>query len=88
MYRKLFAVLASLCVLTVLFGCAAPTPQIIEVEKQVVVEKKVVETVVVEATRVPEVKPYEGVEVNVLTFTGPQIADDRGEDQRHRRPLQ
>ncbi|MCK4471229.1 MAG: extracellular solute-binding protein, partial [Anaerolineae bacterium] len=75
MYRKLFAVLASLCVLTVLFGCAAPTPQIIEVEKQVVVEKKVVETVVVEATPVPEVKPYEGVEVNVLTFTGPQIAE-------------
>lgn len=75
MYRKLFAVLASLSLLTILAGCPAPTPQIIEVEKQVVVEKLVVETVVVEATPVPEVKPYEGVEVNIITFTGPQIAE-------------
>jgi len=75
MYRKLFAVLASLSLLTILAGCPAPTPQIIEVEKQVVVEKLVVETVVVEATPVPVVKPYEGVEVNIITFTGPQIAE-------------
>jgi multiple sugar transport system substrate-binding protein len=57
------------------------------VEKEVVVEKAVVETVVVEkevekevvkevvVTPTPEVKPYEGLEVNVLTFTGPQIAE-------------
>jgi multiple sugar transport system substrate-binding protein len=75
MYRKLFVVLAAMVALAVLFGCAAPTPQVIEVPKEVVVEKQVVQTVVVEATPVPEVKPYEGVEVDILTFTGPQIAE-------------
>jgi len=75
MYRKLFVVLAALVALTMLFGCAAPTPQVIEVPKEVVVEKQVVQTVVVEATAAPEVKPYDGVEVNILTFTGPQIAE-------------
>jgi multiple sugar transport system substrate-binding protein len=60
-----------------------------EVEKEVevvvteVVEKEVVVTEVVEkeveveveVTPVPEAKPYEGLEINVLTFTGPQIAE-------------
>jgi multiple sugar transport system substrate-binding protein len=98
MYRKLFAILAALSLL-ILAGCPAPTPQIIEVPKEVVVEKKVVETVEVVkevpvekvvketvevevvkevevvATPVPEAKPYEGVEISILTFTGPQIAE-------------
>jgi multiple sugar transport system substrate-binding protein len=38
-----------------------------EIEKEVEVE--------VEVTPTPGPKPYEGVEVNVLTFTGPQIAE-------------
>ncbi len=51
----------------------------VEVVKEVV--KEVVETVEVEVEKVVEVtaeapaKPYEGVEVNILTFTGPQIAE-------------
>jgi multiple sugar transport system substrate-binding protein len=44
-----------------------------EVEKQVVVTKEVEKQVVVTPT--PEAKPYEGLEVNILTFTGPQIAE-------------
>jgi multiple sugar transport system substrate-binding protein len=89
MKNKVWMLLTSLVVIAMLAACAAPTPEVIEkevvvekpvvetveVEKEVVVEKKVVETVVVAATPVPEVKPYEGVEVNVLTFTGPQIAE-------------
>jgi len=63
--------------------------QTVEVEKQVTVvatveverEVTVVETVEVEkevpveVTPVPEAKPFEGVVVDVLTFTGPQIAE-------------
>ena len=64
-----------------------PVVETVVIEKEKVVEKPVVETVVVEkevvkevvkevpVTPVPEAKPYEGVEVNVLTFTGPQIAE-------------
>jgi multiple sugar transport system substrate-binding protein len=44
-----------------------------EVEKEVVVTKEVEKEVVVTPT--PEAKPYEGLEVNILTFTGPQIAE-------------
>jgi len=84
-------VFAKLSVLLVVFAlvvasCAAPsTPQIVKetvevkvVETQVVEvtkEVKVVETQVVEVTPTPEAMPFEGVEVNVLTFTGPQIAE-------------
>ncbi len=39
----------------------------VEVEREVQVE--------VEVTAAPAAKPYEGVEVNVITFTGPQIAE-------------
>jgi multiple sugar transport system substrate-binding protein len=48
-----------------------------EVEKEVVVtqEVEVEKEVVVEVTAAPEAKPYEGVELNILTFTGPQIAE-------------
>ena len=83
MKPKTWMLLASLVVIAVLAACAAPTPAV--VEKEVVVEKPVVETVVVEkqvvvekevlVTPVPAAKPYEGVEVNILTFTGPQIAE-------------
>ena len=74
-FASLLTILVALCLLA---SCApAPTPQIIE--KEVVVEKPVVETVVVEKevviTPAPEAKPFEGVEVNILTFTGPQIAE-------------
>jgi multiple sugar transport system substrate-binding protein len=67
----------------------APVVQTVVVEKTVSVKETVVvketslvketsvvkETVQVVATPVPEAKPYEGVEINVLTFTGPQIAE-------------
>lgn len=86
MKSKIFIVLATLVVLSmVLAACApaaAPTPE--KVVETVVVEKTVevmvqgtpqtiVETVVV--TPEPEAKPFEGVELNILTFTGPQIAE-------------
>jgi multiple sugar transport system substrate-binding protein len=45
----------------------------VEVTKEVAVE--VTKEVQVEVTPVPAAKPFEGVEVNILTFTGPQIAE-------------
>ncbi len=48
---------------------------------EVEVEVEVVETVEVEVEKIVEVEaeapalPYEGVEINILTFTGPQIAE-------------
>jgi len=45
----------------------------VEVVKEVEVEKVV--TVEVEKAAEEPAKPYEGVEVNILTFTGPQIAE-------------
>ena len=59
---------------------------VVEKEGETIVEtvevvKEVVETVEVEVEKIVEVTPeaealpYEGVEVNVLTFTGPQIAE-------------
>jgi multiple sugar transport system substrate-binding protein len=53
--------------------------EVVEVEKEV--EKVVTEVVEVEkevqveVTAAPAAKPYEGVEIDVLTFTGPQIAE-------------
>jgi multiple sugar transport system substrate-binding protein len=51
--------------------------EVVEVEKEVekIVTEVVEKEVQVEVTPVPEAKPYEGVEVNILTFTGPQIAE-------------
>ena len=67
----------------VLTACTTPTPvvQTVEVPGETIIqtvevpgeEVTVVETVVV--TAAPEAKPYEGVELNILTFTGPQIAE-------------
>lgn len=68
MKSKFLTILALLVITTTLaIACAAPTPQVVEKEK--IVEKEVL------VTAEPEAKPYEGVEVNVLTFTGPQIAE-------------
>ena len=69
MYRKLFAALVAFSLLVVLAGC--PVPEV--VEKEVVRTVEVVKEVVVTPT--PVAKPFEGVEVNILTFTGPQIAE-------------
>jgi multiple sugar transport system substrate-binding protein len=57
----------ALIVSMLLTACAVPTPQ--------VVEKVVKETVEVVVTPAPAAKPFEGVTVNILTFTGPQIAE-------------
>jgi multiple sugar transport system substrate-binding protein len=75
----------------VLAACQPETVEVTRVvteTEQVEVTRVVTETVIeegeeVEVTRVvevmvepePEALPYEGVEVNVLTFTGPQIAE-------------
>jgi multiple sugar transport system substrate-binding protein len=47
----------------------------VDVPVTVVATVEVPKEVQVEVTAVPEAKPYEGVEVNILTFTGPQIAE-------------
>lgn len=52
-------------------ACAQPIQQV--VEKTVVVTQVVEKEVV--ATPTPVAKPYEGVEINIVTFTGPQIAE-------------
>ena len=77
MKNKLWMIVTLLVVIAMLAACAAPTPMVIEKEVPVTVEKEVPVEVVKEVvvTPVPEAKPYEGVEVNVLTFTGPQIAE-------------
>jgi multiple sugar transport system substrate-binding protein len=68
MKSKISVIVALLVIITTFaVGCAAPTatPQVVEkvVEKQVVV------------TPTPPAKPFEGVEINLVTFTGPQIAE-------------
>jgi len=86
MNSKLFMFVSLLMVIAMLAACApaaAPTPETVietvEVEKEVVVtevvEKEVIVTQEVEVAPQPEALPYEGVEVDVLTFTGPQIAE-------------
>jgi multiple sugar transport system substrate-binding protein len=80
MKSKLWIIVTSLVVVAMLAACApqtvtveVPVEKTVEVEVPVEVEvEKEVEVVV---TPTPEAKPYEGVEVNVLTFTGPQIAE-------------
>ena len=82
MKSRLWMLVAVLLIIA-LSACVAPTPQTVvetvvvekEVEKEVVVTQEVEKEVVVEVTAVPEAKPYEGVEINILTFTGPQIAE-------------
>ncbi len=80
MKSRLWMLAAVLVITTTLAAqCAAPaTVEVVkevekvvtqEVEKVVEVEKEVL------VTPTPEAKPFEGIEVNVLTFTGPQIAE-------------
>jgi multiple sugar transport system substrate-binding protein len=84
MKSKLYLVLATLMVAAMLLAACAPaatpTPETIvqTVEVVTTVEvpgepETVVETVMV--TQAPEEKPFEGVTIDVLTFTGPQIAE-------------
>jgi multiple sugar transport system substrate-binding protein len=86
MKSKLFYFLITLIAAAlILAACAPATPaapvvQTVEVVKtvevpgqEVVRTETVIETVVV--TQAPAEKPYEGVELNILTFTGPQIAE-------------
>ncbi len=47
----------------------------VEVEKEVVKEVEVEKVVTVEVEAPAPAKPFEGVEINILTFTGPQIAE-------------
>ena len=49
--------------------------KVVEVEKEVVKEVEKVVTVEVEVEAAAPAKPFEGVQVNILTFTGPQIAE-------------
>ena len=79
MKNKLWMIVTSLVVIAMLAACAAPTPVIVEKEVAVTVEKQVPVEIVKEVvvTPVPAAKPYEGVEVNILTFTGPQRSPSR-----------
>lgn len=79
--------IVSLLVVIATFAACGPAPtaetvvetvvveQTVEVERTVEVETEVERQVEVVVTPTPEAKPFEGVEVNVLTFTGPQIAE-------------
>ncbi len=83
MKSKIYSILAILVIVAMLAACAPPAaPE--KVIETVIVEKageKVVETKIVEVpkevvvTPTAAAKPFEGVEINILTFTGPQIAE-------------
>ncbi|MCB0177064.1 MAG: extracellular solute-binding protein [Anaerolineae bacterium] len=88
-FIKPVGILVLFVLLAVVAACGAPpTPETVTVVETVVVEKEsepvtVVETVEVvkEVEKIVEVeaeaaaKPFEGVEVNILTFVGPQVAE-------------
>jgi multiple sugar transport system substrate-binding protein len=90
-FNKPISILVLFVLLSVVAACGpAPTPETVTVVETVVVEKEVqgepvtvVETVEVvkEVEKIVEVeaeappKPFEGVEVNILTFVGPQVAE-------------
>jgi len=71
MLKKLTLLLVVFGVLTLIAAQCQP----MVVERPVEVQKEVIVTVEVEKEAAAPAKPYEGVEVNVLTFTGPQIAE-------------
>jgi len=86
MKSKVWTIVTLLVVIATLVACApetvtvtvqVPVERTVEVEVEVPVEVPVEVEVEKEVliTPTPEAKPYEGVEVNVLTFTGPQIAE-------------
>src|SRR4030067_1461187 len=83
MKSKLYLVIATLVTLAMLLAACAPaaTPEKV-VETVIVIETSIVEvpggteivTVEKGVTPTPEAKPFEGVTVDVLTFTGPRTA--------------
>ena len=74
MKSKVWMIIASLVVITMVAACAPATVTVtVEVPVEKTVEVPVERTVLVTPTAAA--KPYEGVEVNILTFTGPQIAE-------------
>lgn len=82
MKSKVWLLVNLLVLVALVSACGpAPTPQVVretvvvtkEVEKPV--EVVVTKEVAVEVTPTPGPKPFEGVTVNILTFTGPQIAE-------------
>lgn len=84
MKSKLHFSLGLLVTLAILLAACAPAatpPPVVEtiVVKETVVQEVAGATQIVEVEKVvtptPEALPYEGVEINVLTFTGPQIAE-------------
>jgi multiple sugar transport system substrate-binding protein len=76
---KKFGVFVVLLLVIGMLASCAGTPEVVvetvEVEKVVTEVVEVEKEVQVEVTAAPEAKPYEGVEINILTFTGPQIAE-------------
>jgi multiple sugar transport system substrate-binding protein len=71
-------IVTSFVVIAMLAACAPQTVTVtveVPVERTVEVEVPVEKEVEVVVTPTPEAKPFEGLEVNVLTFTGPQIAE-------------
>jgi multiple sugar transport system substrate-binding protein len=81
MKSRLLALLALLVVLSMILpACMPPAPQAQVVKETVIVEKPVETKVEVVVTPTAAPLACEGVTVNVLTFTGPQIAEPL---QRH-----
>ena len=72
--RQLVWTIVAILVILSMVACAAPTPEIITVEKEIPVEKKVVETVVVEKEVVVEKKVVETVivEKEVVVTAAPE----------------
>jgi multiple sugar transport system substrate-binding protein len=70
MFAAVLVVIATLAA-----QCAPPAvvEKVVTKEVEKIVTQEVQKEVVVTPT--PEAKPYEGLEVNILTFTGPQIAE-------------
>ena len=75
---RIWMIVTLLVVVAMLAACAPTTVTVtveVPVKETVEVPVEVEKEVEVVVTPTPEAKPFEGVEVNVLTFTGPQIAE-------------
>ena len=83
MKSKIYSILAIFVIVAMLAACAPPPAPETVVEtivvKETVVQEVAGATQIVErevvVTPTAAAKPFEGVEINVLTFTGPQIAE-------------
>lgn len=83
MKPKIYSILAIFVIVAMLAACAPPPAPETVVEtivvKETVVQEVAGATQIVErevvVTPTPAAMPFEGVEVNILTFTGPQIAE-------------